>query len=243
MRNLVLISDIHLYPENEVHPGRENFYVFLQHLIDQTVPGDLWILGDLFDFWFEYPKFIPDDYPELFALFQKLNSTGWIVNVLRGNHDFGMNGKFEEVTGAKILTGRTVEIDHNGTRILLTHGDGQGSGDIGYKLIRPILRSSVSAFLFRLLPRKFAFTFARSFSDTSKRILREECDLIPNGLGKWAAKQLAGSIDIVVTGHTHVACLEESENGIFVSLGDWLTKWTYCIIDGETGKPALLTFK
>lgn len=243
MKDIFFISDVHLYPESEEHPGREKLYKFLMHLSNFENPGELWILGDLFDFWFEYKYLIPCGFDNLLSQLRKLVKDGWEVNILPGNHDFGIADKFADTTGVRIHTNRIIIIKRAESTILLAHGDGLGAGDVGYKLIRPVLRSPISAFLFKLIPANIAFFSARLFSGTSKRILRHKCDCIPNGLDKWVDARLSGNIDIVITGHTHVPLLEEKNNGIFISLGDWLTKWTYCIIDGETGKPELLTFK
>lgn len=243
MKDIFLISDVHLYPEPEEHPGREKLYEFLLYLIDYKHPGELWILGDLFDFWFEFKHLVPAGFERVLSLLRELTGTGWEVNLLPGNHDFGISSGFLENTGVKLHTERIVTIKIDGCNIILTHGDGLGSGDIGYRLIRPLLRSPVSSFLFRLIPPAIAFPLARSFSRTSKRILHRKCDFIPDGFSKWVNRQLSGNTNVVIAGHTHVALLEERENGIFISLGDWLVKYTYCTIEGETGKPELLTFE
>jgi|GEM_PF-4077956 len=135
-----------------------------------------------------------------------------------------------------------VELDAGGVRMLLAHGDGLGRGDIGYRLIRPLLRSRTGAALFRTIHPTPGTFLARKFSDTSKRILRRHMDRIPPGLERWAGERLEDGYDIVMTGHTHLDTVRKLEKGIYVSLGDWLTRFTYCRLEDGSAEPELLSY-
>jgi UDP-2,3-diacylglucosamine hydrolase len=236
------ISDAHLFPQPEEHPGRERLLSFLDYLSSSREIGELWILGDLFDFWFEYGSVVPAGYSDCLASLKKLSRRLWKVNVIPGNHDWWLGKHFEEAAGATVHRSSTVELRQGDLRMVLAHGDGLGPGDIGYKMLRPVLRSGISSFLFRLIHPTVGFFLARRFSDTSRRILRREQDSIPEGLQRWVRDRFRDGVNIVITGHTHLDTIVETEKCIHVSLGDWLTRFTYCRIDGSSGQPELLTY-
>lgn len=221
------LSDIHLFPEPEFHPGREAFISFLNYLHDSFNPGELWILGDLFDFWFEYRSVVPSGYERCISSIRKLTDKGWVFHFIPGNHDFWVGKHFIEATGAIIHPYDYLMLDLDGKKVLLSHGDGLGSGDVGYKLMKPVLRSAISRFLFSILHPDLGTFLARHFSDTSKRILRRDLDRIPSGMQKWINEKFDEGIDIIITGHTHLDTVIRTDKSIYVSLGDWLTRFTY----------------
>ena len=242
--NRFFLSDVHLFPEPETHPGRERFLSFLEYLHDSEDSGELWILGDLFDFWFEYRSVIPTGYGKCLSVLRKLSDKGWKVHFLPGNHDFWVGKHFREATGAIIHFDDYLVRDMNGKQVLLAHGDGLGSGDIGYRLIKPILRSVISGFLFSLIHPDLGTFLARKFSDTSRRILRRDLDSIPKGLSEWVnGKFDDGVADIIITGHSHIDTVSRSGKGVYVSLGDWLTRFTYCRLKDGAENPELLTYE
>lgn len=242
MMDRFFLSDVHLFPEREPHPGRDRFISFLDGLYDSYGPGELWILGDLFDFWFEYQSVVPSGFERCLSALRRLSDKGWKVHFLPGNHDFWVGMHFGEATGAVIHLEKYLTLDINGKQVLLAHGDGLGSGDIGYRLMKPVLRSAISRFFFSLLHPDLGTFLARLFSDTSKRILRRNLDSIPSGLQNWINGKFDEGIDIIIAGHTHLDTVNRSKKGIYVSLGDWLTRFTYCRIKNGTGEPELLTY-
>lgn len=241
--DLYLVSDLHHYPEPEEHPGRRAFFSFLTDLRRLEDPGALWILGDLFDFWFEYGTVTPSGHEHLLTLLADLTRAGWEVDLIPGNHDFSAGRRFSLSTGAEVHCGRTVELLHGGRRLVLAHGDGLGPGDLGYRAIRPLLRSRVTRALFRILHPDLGIRLARLFSGTSRRILRKDLDHVPHGLEIWAERVLAAGADIVVTGHSHMGRVKPFGNGLHVSLGDWLTRRSYCIVrESSEIVPTLLDY-
>ncbi|OPL17839.1 MAG: hypothetical protein AVO35_08140 [Candidatus Aegiribacteria sp. MLS_C] len=235
------LSDAHLFPEPEEHPGRDRLVSFLKELAGADDPGEFWILGDLFDFWFEYRSVVPAGHERVLAALGELSRAGWNVHFLPGNHDFWVGRHFAAATGAEIHAERTVELTAGGMRLLLAHGDGLGPGDLGYRMLRPVLRSPLGMFLFRVLHPDLGTLLARKFSDTSRRILRRDLDSIPPGLGYWVDGMLGRGYDAVITGHTHLDAVIRKDRGIHVSLGDWLTRFTYCLLaDGSDG-PVLMS--
>ncbi|MBN2586193.1 MAG: UDP-2,3-diacylglucosamine diphosphatase [Candidatus Fermentibacteraceae bacterium] len=238
----LFISDAHLFPEHLEHPGRERLLSFLKGLALSRSPGELWILGDLFDFWFEYASVMPAGHLKCLCSIRELSDRGWRVSFLPGNHDCWAGRHFQQATGASVYPEGQHEIDAEGTRVLLAHGDGLGPGDLGYKLLKPVLRSSICRFMFRMLHPDLGTRLARKFSDTSRRILRRDLDTVPKGLVQWAEKRMDEGFGIIITGHTHLDTVIRSEKGIYVSLGDWLTRFTYCRLADGSGEPELLEY-
>lgn len=231
MKHLFL-SDIHLFPEPFPHPGRKIFHGFLDGLTRES-PGTLWILGDLFDFWFEYRTVIPAGFEKTLFLFRQLTDSGWKLKIIPGNHDFWLGHHFSRITGAEILRDKTVFMAGN-WRIMLAHGDGLGSGDTGYRLfLKPVLRSGFSRFLFSLLHPDFGSFIAGIASDTSKKILRKQAGDIPAGLEQWAQDILKGDCNVVLTGHVHLPLEKNYPGGRHISLGCWLKNFSYIYLDEE----------
>ncbi|NLP04514.1 UDP-2,3-diacylglucosamine diphosphatase [Candidatus Fermentibacteria bacterium] len=233
-RPFVAVSDVHLFPGGKPHPGRESFLSFLGELA-QAGPGELWIAGDLFDFWHEKHG-APRGFERILSALAAVSEAGWSLTFLPGNHDGWVGGAFSAATGARVLGRGPVEAEVEGRRVLLAHGDGLGGGDWGYRLfLGPILRSRAAGILFRALPVAVGETLAGLMSGTSRRILRRQSDCIPAHLSAWADGMLRSGIDIVVTGHTHVAGTRLSGRGIHISLGDWLGDFHYASSDPSLG--------
>jgi UDP-2,3-diacylglucosamine hydrolase len=227
-----MIADAHLFPEPEAHPGRDRLLGFLRDLTGQE-PGHLWILGDLFEFWFEYRSVVPDGYHRVLAALRAVTDSGWDLTFLPGNHDTWVGKHFQRITGADINHQKYVQMRMNDLDVVLSHGDALGRGDLGYKLLlRPILRSPVSKALFYLLHPDLSAPLARSFSGTSRRFLRKDCEKLPSGLAQWAESMLSQA-DLVVTAHTHVPMIRRLPGGCHLSLGDWLKSFSYATLSAN----------
>ncbi len=220
-----LLSDVHLYPENRPHPGRERFLRFLNGLAGEN-PGTLWILGDLFDYWFEYATVMPAGYGRVLRGLRNLADRGWKTVFMPGNHDWWVGDSFQADSGMEIRRESPLRVELDGKRAVLAHGDGLGRGDRGYRAIRPVLRAGVSSRLFSMLHPTPATALAMLFSGTSRRYLRKKVRYIPDHLRIWAEEQSEGA-DLVVTGHTHVPLMRDRAGCRIVSLGDWIGHFTY----------------
>lgn len=235
-----IISDVHLYPEGRSHPGREPLHRFLKQL-GQAEPGRLWILGDLFDYWFEYSKLLPSGYTATLCLLRDLRSKGWEIAFMPGNHDWWCGGNLQEASGMEIIRESPHAERIQGKNFLLAHGDGLGSGDTGYRIMKPVLRSALSRRLFSLLHPTAATWLATRFSSTSRRILRKKIDTVPGYLSRWVSEQKSKGVEVVVTGHTHCPSLTDLGGILHASLGDWISHFTYLTIQG--GEIRLNEFK
>lgn len=232
------ISDAHLFPEGTPHPGRDALYRFLDGL-SGTGPHCLWILGDLFDYWFEYRSVVPGGYSGVLGRLRTLTDSGWTASFIPGNHDWWVGRFFTEETGMKVLRKTPLRVDLDGLKAVIAHGDGLGRGDWGYRIVKPVLQAGISRSLFSMLHPSLATGLAMAASGTSRRYLRRTVRTIPSHLEAWAVEQLDGA-DLVVTGHTHVPRLARVRDGFMVSLGDWINSFTYLKV--EEGKPRFERF-
>jgi UDP-2,3-diacylglucosamine hydrolase len=220
------ISDVHLgLGEKEKEKEKEDLLLgFLETILPST--DNLFIVGDLFDFWFEYATVIPKGYHRTLSALQKFTERGVEVHYLVGNHDFWMGDYFATELGME-LHFEPFEIGLDGKRIYLHHGDGLAQNDLGYKLIKPVLRSKTSVRLFRWLHPDLGVKLARGFSHTSRdyssnRMFDEE-----KGMERCAEEKIRQGMDIVIMGHRHKPNLQKIENGIYINLGDWITFNSY----------------
>src|SRR5690606_24926378 len=186
--------------------------------------------GDLFDFWFEYGTVIPGRHFRVLAALADLVDAGIPVTMVGGNHD-AWGGRFlREEVGIDFHAG-SVRLDLAGRPALVAHGDGLGRGDLGYRLLKTVLRSRAAILGFRALHPELGVRLARAVSRTEGR---GEGEAAAQGrsrfLEAWAAEQLEAdpALAWVVCGHAHMPAVRELEPGRFyLNAGDWIHHETY----------------
>ncbi len=190
------------------------------------------ILGDLFDFWFEFKRGIPSGYKEALKLLKSATDNGAEAHLIGGNHDWWAGEKLGEMTG--IIVHRKPFIGEiGGVKIYAGHGDGLAPSDWGYRnLLRPILRNRVNMWLFRQLPRFAGQILARWVSDgsrlyTKQRNLRMESEYVE------VARDICESgIGIVIIGHTHEpARIVEFQQGKYINIGEFFEQFSYGVLE------------
>ncbi len=223
---LFFMSDAHLgaRPAVEEAPQRSRVHDFLASL-----PGraeTLYIVGDLFDFWFEYRTAIPRDlFPTLAAL-DRLRSAGVGIVYLNGNHDFWLGPFLRDTLGIRTVDG-ACPVEAQGRRLWLHHGDGLVGGDLGYKFLRGVLRSPVSVRLYQWLHPDLGIPLAHAVSGLSRRS-RGHGPLEPERLWREIAlPRFAEGYDGVLVGHFHHVHEQREANRQFIVLGDWIDHFTY----------------
>jgi len=194
----------------------------------------LFIVGDLFDFWFSkggvvYPGFQPV-IDELAAL----QGSGVQVHLFEGNHDFWLADYFTRHHGIEVFTDETL-LQLDGKQIYIAHGDLVDETDRGYRLLRSVLRSRLFFGLQRLLPLPFLWRFARLSSDASKEYLAKPQEGLAAKMEAFALKKFDEGIDAVILGHCHLPAIRThsvgDRKGQFVLLGDWLHHRSYLVMD------------
>jgi UDP-2,3-diacylglucosamine hydrolase len=234
VRNKTLfISDVHLGlgsgPEEK---RKEDFLIgFLRSAMETT--RQLYILGDLFDFWFEYRTVIPKGFHRTLAALQEYTDGGIPVSYLAGNHDFWMKDFFSTELGITMYRD-PVEIEIDGKRVFLHHGDGLAERDLGYRIIKPVLRNRVNVWLYRWLHPDLGVPLAKGSSKASRKHTSGKNFGESDGMLRFARKKIDQGIDIVVMGHRHEPAFVTLGKGIYVNLGDWIASHTYAqIVDGQ----------
>ncbi len=236
--SVYLTGDIHL---GAVPPATERaFLAWLDHA--GTRAGTIVVNGDLFDFWFEYRSVVPRGYARVLGSLAALVDAGRHVVLLGGNHDWWGGDFLREEIGVDFHPDPVV-MDLAGRRTFLAHGDGLGRGDLGYRVLRRILRGTATRWAFRWLHPDLGARLARWVSRTEVRG-REPTELERSRaahLEEWARAKLreAPELDLVVLGHTHIPALVEVEaDRYYLNAGDWIHHRSFVVLEPE-GPPRL----
>ena len=232
-------SDVHLglgTRESDREREREllRFLSAIAHDCERLV-----IVGDLFDYWFEYSTVIPKNYFRILTALSDFRERGIIIDYVMGNHDFGHQDFFEKELNIPIHH-NDITLILNGKKFYIAHGDGKAYNDTGYLILRAILRNKISQKLFRWIHPDVGIWLASGSSHAS-RIYTDEKDYSKrDGLQDFAEKKITEGYDYVIMGHRHHASVLNFGNGMYINLGHWLAQpATFARFDGE--KLELLT--
>jgi len=236
-RNIYFASDFHLgVPDYASSLEREKKVVSWLDSIKNDAAA-IYLVGDIFDFWFEYRYTAPKYFTRLLGKIAEITDSGVPVHYFIGNHDMWTFGYLEKELGV-ILHKENVVVEANGKKILVGHGDGKGPGDIGYKLLKKVFRSPVSQWFFARLHPNFAFWMAQFWSYKSR--VNNTDPLVFVKEKEWlylycAHKLKAQHYDYFVFGHRHLPVkVEVGPGSAYINLGDWLVHFTYAVFDGDT---------
>ena len=223
---IYFISDIHLGlgSRQEEREKENRLLAFLRSILPDT--EQLFILGDLFDFWFEYATVIPKGFHRTLTALQDFTDRGIPVHYLAGNHDFWMGGYLHDEIGVQ-LHSEPFEAQIANKRVFVHHGDGLAHNDLGYRMIKPVLRNRLAIRLYRLLHPDLGIRLARGSSRTSRAYTAHKNFGEEKGMLAFAEGQIRNGVDIVVMGHRHVPERISIGHGVYVNLGDWITFNTY----------------
>lgn len=198
----------------------------------------LFLLGDIFDFWFEYMAVVPKYYTRLFGKLATMADSGVKIYFFKGNHDMWTFDYLTEEIGIEIIDEEWIgEID--GKKFYLHHGDALWSGEPGYKFIRKVFRSSWAIWLFRRLHPNFGISLANYLSRGSrkKNVAKDNVDIPLEKEHQYlfANKYLEqNDIDFFIFGHRHKPMdVPLEKNARLINLGDWVFTYTYAVWDGK----------
>ena len=227
------ISDAHLGAESQEkeRAKREKLLSFLDYT---TSAENLFILGDFFDFWFDYKTVIFREYFDILCKLAELVQKGVKVHFFGGNHDWwAFEGGILSEIGVKVYHS-PAEIVVDGKKFFMGHGDGIAPSDWGYRnFLAPLLRNRVSVFLFRLVPPPMAWWISRAVSFTSKLYTQKRNLRLEEEYREFAARKIAENFDFVVFGHLHIPILEKIGGGVYANSGDFFQNFTYLVFDGQ----------
>jgi len=232
-------SDLHLgTPSKILSAEREKRFV--QWLDDiRHDAEEIFLVGDLFDFWHEYTTVVPKGFVRLQGKIAELSDAGISIHVFTGNHDLWMYGYFEEELGVKVYR-QPITREWNGKQFFIGHGDGLGPSDHGYKFIKKVFANPACQFLFKWLHPDIGVGVASYFSRKSRYgnntqhkkevFMGEDKEWLVQYCQRVLTRQ---PIDYFVFGHRHLP-LDISLNGKsrYINLGDWLDYSSYAVFDG-----------
>jgi UDP-2,3-diacylglucosamine hydrolase len=233
MNAAYFFSDVHLglgSQEEEKHKENE-LLGFLRSIRGSA--SMVVVAGDLFDFWFEYRTVIPKGFHRTLAALQDLTDAGIPVHFLAGNHDFWLGDFFSREIGM-VVHPEPFELVIDGKRVFVHHGDGLADNDLGYRIIKPMLRSRFNIRLYRWLHPDLGVPLARGSSRTSRSYTSGKDFGEESGMLRFAERRIREGSDYVVMGHRHVPALTPVGGGVYVNLGDWITHKTYGVFRNGT---------
>ena len=236
-KQVYCISDMHLgFPDANTSRERERVLVDWLHHIQEDV-SDLFLLGDIFDFWFEYKQVVPKGFVRFIGALASLADQGVRLHIFVGNHDLWMKDYFEQELGAIIYREATdfeFQFVDKQIRVCMGHGDGMGPGDYGYKLLKKVFVNPLAQFLFGWLHPDLGVRLAHTWSGTRKTStikagevpFNPETDFILSAVrDRYAADQLGNrEVSAYVFGHRHhPIALPLGNNATYYNLGDWFS--------------------
>jgi UDP-2,3-diacylglucosamine hydrolase len=230
-------SDFHLgVPNREISLEREKKIVSWLNEIEKNASA-IYLVGDIFDFWFEYKYAIPKGFIRLQAKIIELTDKGIPVHFFLGNHDMWMFDYFKTELGVQIHSDE-IEIELNGKSFYIAHGDGLGPGDKGYKLIKKIFRNRICQWAFARLHPNFGIALASYFSKTSRISTGAEDAVLQNLDKEWLyqftkSAEVTKHRDFYIFGHRHLPLKFEIGQTYYFNLGEWLNFCTFGRFDGE----------
>lgn len=224
----LFISDIHLgLQEKSIEDKKERLLVrFLEFALSEA--KELFILGDLFDYWFEYRRVYQKGYFRALTALQNIADKNIKIHYLIGNHDFLHRDFFREEIGCTMYE-NPFEINLCDKKFFLAHGDGMVSNDLGYKILKKILRNKGVQALYSLIHPDLGIAIASNTSKTSRDYTAQKHYGEIDGLFETAKIKIDSGFDYVIMGHSHFRAIQNYNKGMYINLGSWLTEPCYGI--------------
>lgn len=230
-------SDFHLgsYPKEQSELREKEIVRWLDHIKQDA--AELYLVGDIFDFWFEYSTVVPKGYIRFLGKLAELADLGVKITLFKGNHDMWMFGYLKKELGAVIIDNELI-LHLNDKKIYIHHGDGLGPGDKKYKFLKKIFRSSLCQWLFARLHPNLGIGIAQKWSkhsrisnDTDEHFLGEEREW----LIQYAKEVLKEKhYDYFIFGHRHFPYeIQLASQSTIINLGEWINYHTYAVWDGQ----------
>ncbi|HET6245140.1 MAG: UDP-2,3-diacylglucosamine diphosphatase [Bacteroidetes bacterium] len=239
MKKYYFISDFHLgVPDYKSSLDREKKIVrWLDEIKNDA--KEIYIMGDVFDFWFEYKTVVPKGYVRLLGKIAEICDAGIPVHFFTGNHDMWCFDYLPKELGVTIYR-NPIEKEIAGKSFYLGHGDGLGPGDKGYKFIKKVFKSKFSHWMFGWVHPNLGIGIANFFSARSRKINRKKDEIFLGEENEWLVQfckeelKKAKKIDYFIFGHRHLPLdIQLSENSRYINLGEWMNYCSYAVYDGD----------
>lgn len=238
-KKIYFASDQHLgAPTPELSfPREQKFVAWLDEV--KVDAAAIFLLGDLFDFWFEYQTVVPKGFVRVLGKLAEIRDSGIPIYFFVGNHDLWMSDYFEKELNIPVYH-TNKEFVFNDAKFLIGHGDGLGPGDKGYKRMKKVFKNPFSKWLFRWLHPDIGVKMAHYLSVKNKLISGDEDVKFLGEENEWlvlyAKRKLETQhFDFFVFGHRHLPLeIQVGENSKYINLGDWIGYFTYGVFDGNS---------
>lgn len=220
------ISDIHLgLLSKEIENKKERKLVEFLYSIKNDAK-ELYINGDLFDYWFEYKRVYQKGFFRTLTALQDLSENGVVIHYIIGNHDFMHKDFFTNEIGVKLYEDPfTVNIE--GKVFFIGHGDGMMKGDTGYKILKSVFRNKFFQGLYSLIHPDLGIKIASGTSKSSREYTSAKNFSEDKGMFEAAKLEIDKGADFVILGHSHKRSFMNYKNGIYINLGTWLEQPCY----------------
>jgi UDP-2,3-diacylglucosamine hydrolase len=236
--HIYFASDFHLgVPDHASSLEREKKIVSWLHSISSNAT-EIYLMGDLFDFWFEYKYVAPKGYVRLLGKLAELADSGVKIHLFTGNHDMWMFGYLQQELGADIYHGPVTK-EYNGKKFFLAHGDGLGPGEYKYKFIKKIFSNRFFQWCYARIHPNLAFGIANYLSRQSRKSNHVTDAQYLGDDKEWLFQYCKEKLkteryDYMIFGHRHLAINKPlDENSRYINLGDWIKYNTYGYFNGE----------
>ena len=237
-KKIYFASDFHLgVPSYESSLEREKKVVKWLESI-RVDASEIYLVGDIFDFWFEYKTAVPKGFVRLLGKIAEITDSGIPIHFFTGNHDMWTFDYLEKECGVKVYR-NPIKIEYNGKKFFIGHGDGLGPGETSYKILKGIFASKFCQWAFARLHPNLGIGIANLWSKRS-RISNAGYDEVFYGEEKeilvaFCRNELKKShFDYFIFGHRHLVLdITVGENSRYINLGEWVTKPTYAVFDGK----------
>lgn len=199
---------------------------------------EIFLVGDIFDFWFEYKTVVPRGYVRLLGKMAELADKGIKLHYFTGNHDMWVFDYLPQELGIPVYR-QPIERTFNGKKFFIGHGDGLGPGDKGYKFIKKVFSAPLSQWLFARLHPNFGVGVANYFSRKSRGQNAEKDEVFLGEENEWLVlfcKEVLTlkHYDYFIFGHRHLPLdMKVGENSRYINLGEWINYNTYAAFDGK----------
>jgi len=232
-------SDNHLgAPTQELSKPREKKFVQWLDEIKEDAAA-IFLLGDLFDFWFEYKHVVPKGFVRVLGKLAEIRDSGIPIYFFVGNHDLWMNSYFEDELNIPVFH-QPKEFIFNNKTFLIGHGDGLGPGDKGYKRMKKVFTNPFSKWLYRWFHPDLGVPLAQHLSVKNKLISGDDDAKFLGEENEWLVQYAKRKLeskhyDYFVFGHRHLPMsIEVGKNSTYHNLGDWINYYTYGVFNGDT---------
>ena len=244
-KNIYFASDFHLGAPNYQESFKRELRIIKWLDEIKTTASEIYLVGDIFDFWFEYKTVVPKGFARLQGKIAEITDSGIPVHIFTGNHDMWIFDYLPKELGVS-LHRKPIVREYNTKKLFIGHGDGLGTGDIQYKMLKGFFASKICQWIFARIHPNLGLGIANAWSRKSRKtnlaydeiFLGNDKELLVQYCKDYLKKE---HIDYFIFGHRHLPLeIKLKENSTYINLGEWIKQNTYAVFDGE--KLELKTF-